>query len=396
MAEHPTHLAPPKKVHKLLSKRLLLTSAIACVCLLSVLWTYDALGYQKALQFDAEHANDPLARLENWHAYQRWHPGRNLLPLSAGRTGEKYVQEVQAQVVALDQAQKLSADRQRAQLAYDRLTRAEAEGTDLLVLVTQCDLMLREYPGSKPEADVRARRVAYLRRLEEREIETARQYSASAPSDFDRRREHYQHYLDRHPAGIFATEATAALKRIEDDWDKRDCRALRDLYLEQPGNIPELVARCRAYQAAHPGGRYRTATGDLLRWTERVSAPGEYRVVLRSGHFDKKVAHFFSRGPDLSVELEVAGARYGPSNIVVNSYDPEWNYEFPRRIRWKLGDQVRIRVTDHDYSDRVVVDISSADDDPLALGILAGDTWCGKSYVTFESDFAWPNLPGIE
>src|ERR1700730_11988292 len=108
MAEssHPTHLAPPKKLHRLLSKRLLLASAIACVCLLSALWTYDALGYQRALQFDAEHANDPLARLENWHAYQRWHPVRNLLPLSADRTGEKYVQDVQAQVVAFDQAQK--------------------------------------------------------------------------------------------------------------------------------------------------------------------------------------------------------------------------------------------------------------------------------------------------
>ena len=101
--------------------------------------------------------------------------------------------------------------------------------------------------------------------------------------------------------------------------------------------------------------QFTAAATELLRWTERVTAIGEYRVILGDGHFDKKVARFFSLGPDLSVELEVAGIRYGPSIITVNQYDPQWNYEFPRRIRWKLGDPVRIIVTDHDYWRRNVV-----------------------------------------
>src|SRR5262249_48397010 len=134
----------------------------------------------------------------------------------------------------------------------------------------------------------------------------------------------------------------------------------------------------------------------LLRWSERVTAPHEYRVVLRSGDFEHKLARYFSRGLDLSVELEVAGVRYGPSHSVPRRYDPHWDYEFPRPIRWKLGDPVRIRVTDHTWADRVVVEIASADGDPLALKLLTGEAWSGKNRLTFESDFALPTLPQIE
>ena len=127
-----------------------------------------------------------------------------------------------------------------------------------------------------------------------------------------------------------------------------------------------------------------------------MTAPNDYKVTLRRGHFDRKVARFFSLGPDLSVELEVAGVRYGPSNITVNKYDPEWNYEFNRPVRWKLGDKVIIRVTDHDWKDRVVVEIASADDDRLGMRLLSGEANSGPNRLTFESGFALPTLPTIE
>jgi hypothetical protein len=171
---------------------------------------------------------------------------------------------------------------------------------------------------------------------------------------------------------------------------------VRDQFVNRPGDATDLVARCRSYLAVHPQGRFTAAASDLLRWTERVTVPGEYRVVLRRGEFDRKVARFFSLGPDLSVEVEVAGVRYGPSNIVVNRYAPEWNYEFPRRIRWRLGDPVRIRVTDHDWWDRVVVEIASEDGDALAMRLLSGEAASGKNRLAFESDFALPALPKIE
>ncbi|HEV3118824.1 MAG TPA: hypothetical protein VGY58_17365 [Gemmataceae bacterium] len=301
---------------------------------------------------------------------------------------------IRAREVHHEEAQ--AAQKQRARQAYDELLRAAAESQDVELLVGKCDAFLRAWSGADDEPDVRRRRDAYLRRIEERDIEEARDYSRRHPLGFKIGVEHYRHYLDRYPAGLFADEARSALRSLEEAWDKQDFREVRDFYLAEPGQIEEIVQRCRAYQTAHPDGRFKSAAGDLLRWTERVSTPGEYRIVLRKGHFEKKIAHFFSRGPDLSVELEVGGARYGPSNIVVNSYDPEWNYEFPRRIRWKRGDPVRIRVSDHDYWDRVVVDISSSEGDPLAIGILAGDAWCGKNCITFESDFTWPALPKIE
>src|SRR5262249_32257908 len=155
-----------------------------------------------------------------------------------------------------------------------------------------------------------------------------------------------QRYLDKHPiGGAFTEEATTALRTIDSEWDKHDFRSVRDHFTAKPGDIPELVARCRTYLAVHPRGQFATAATDLLRWSENVTAVGEYRVVLRRGSFDHSLGRFFGRGMDLSVELEVNGVRYGPSSIVDRRFDPQWDFEFPLPIRWKLGDTVRIRVT---------------------------------------------------
>jgi hypothetical protein len=133
---------------------------------------------------------------------------------------------------------------------------------------------------------------------------------------------------------------------------------------------------------------------ELLRWSERITAPGEYRVVLRDGQFDKSVARFFSRGPKLSVEVEVNGVRHGPSNIVYNRYDPEWNYEFPRRFRWQLGEPIHIWVTEHSWKDHVVMDVQSGD--PVAFRLLTGEVSSGPNRIVFQSDFTMPTLPKIE
>src|SRR5262249_18320228 len=104
--------------------------------------------------------------------------------------------------------------------------------------------------------------------------------------------------------------------------------------------------------------------------------------------------HLLSRGAYLSVEIEVAGVRYGPSTIVKRSYDPEWDYEFPRKVRWKLGDPVRVIVTDNYYWRRRVGD--GTFDDPLALSKLAGEVQTGYGTLTFPSDFALPRLRKAE
>jgi hypothetical protein len=243
---------------------------------------------------------------------------------------------------------------------------------------------------------VHQRRQALLRRLDQHDIEAARDYSARSPLNFFTRRQRYQQYLDAHPHGAYVSEATGALKAIAADWDKYDFRAVRDRFQAKPGDVKELKVLCRAYLAAHPEGRFRAAARDLLRWGERVTAPGEYKVVLKSGSFDKSAAHMLSRGTSLSVVIEVGGVRYGPSTIVKRSYEPEWNYEFPRRVRWKLGDSVRIWVTDHYFWRRQVLEVGSDEDDLLALRLLSGEVNSGPHRLTFESDFRMPTMPKIE
>jgi hypothetical protein len=426
-------------------RRRILASVAAAACLMLAAAGYDVLGRRSAERFATEHADDPGAVLANWQTYQHHHPTRALFQPGAthdeeGRlrelaaesrrrecesrlaelrrrgadpdadpeaTWQEFVSfrtdypeaDIDADLRALRDTVKARRDEQlayKSRRAYDDLVSAEQHTSDLPTLLAQADRWLRLYPGNAQEADVRRRRDAYLARLDDRDLEAARAYSAREPLNFQTRRERYQKYLDRHPDGAGRKETEEALRAIDTDWDRHDIRAVRDHFLAKPGDIAELVARCRGYLAVHPQGQFKDAAGELLRWSERVTAPNEYRVTLRKGHFEKSVARFFSLGPDLSVELEVAGVRYGPSNITVNKYDPEWNYEFNRPVRWKLGDKVIIRVTDHDWKDRAVVYIASDDDDPLGMRLLAGEANSGPNRLTFESDFSLPTLPKIE
>jgi hypothetical protein len=425
-------------------RRRSLGGAVLAACALFCVWTYDALGEQTAARFAADNADDPVAVRKTWQSYQTWHPTRHWLRPAAAHAEQQRLRELDERIHGKLYAERLSelrhraadpdadaetvwqelqrfhadfpehdvdgdwrsfrdalkerrdAERERrAEAAFGELQRLDDKG-DLSMRIERADRFLRDFVGTAHEYEVRRRRAACLLRLDERDIESARAYSAAQPLNFQTRRERYQRYLERHPDGAFAKEANAALTNIETDWDKNDFRAVRDHFQTHPGEVKELQVRCRSYLAVHANGRFRDAAHDLLRWTERVTQAGEYRVVLKSGSFDRKVAYFFSRGPSLSVEIEVNGVRYGPSNIVARNYQPEWNYEFPRRIRWKLGDSVRIVVTDNYYWDRRVSEISSEESDALALRLLSGEVNSGRNSLTFESDFTMPILPKIE
>ncbi|MBY0523733.1 MAG: GTPase domain-containing protein [Gemmataceae bacterium] len=427
-------------------RRRMLGLAAAIAIALVGMWTYDAVGQRDLNRFEAEHADNPQAQIEQWQQYQAWHPTRHLFGSLTAEDEKGRLDELAAQLRERDRVSRLSelrrksadpdADpeaswrefqdfrarfpeanvdgdldqlravikarrddqvKQRAQRAYEELARASQRSSDLSGLVMLTDRFLRDHSGSFLEPEVRRIRAGAVRRLDEQEIQAARTYSAQQPLNFHTRRELYQRYLDRHPGGgTFADEARGALKTIDEQWDKHDFRAVRDQYLAHPGDMPELVAQCRRYLAVHPKGKFTGSAAELLRWSERVTAAGEYKVVLRGGDFEHKIARWFSRGTKLSVELEVGGVRYGPSSIVVNRYDPDWDYEFPRRIRWKLGDPVTIRVNDHTWKDRVVVEFASASGDPLAIKMLSGENMCGANRITFESDFAMPTMPKIE
>ena len=426
------------------SRRRILASATTAVVVLFGLTAYDAAGAYQARQFAAENIADPVAIRDNLVRYHFWHPTRNVFHWSGARAeavelrdldkriaGQRYAlrlreltrqasdadadpesvwrlyrnlrddftdQECDADLERLRETVRARRDAAReraARSALADLDHAEAQA-DPPTLIEQADRFLREHGDTTLAADVQKRRQNYVQRLDERDIESARDYSAREPLSFHTRRERYRQYLERHTEGAFVSEAKAAIDAIAVDWDRHDYRAVRDHFRDHPADVQELQARGRSYLAAHGQGQFREAVAGLLRWAERAAEPADYRVVLRSGHFERRIAWLLSRGPDLSVEIEVNGARYGPSNIVANRYDPVWDYEFPRRIRWKLGDPVRIRVYDHDYYKRLVLNVHSEANDALAFWMLSGEVLVGDNSLTFESDFRLPDLPPAE
>ncbi len=86
--------------------------------------------------------------------------------------------------------------------------------------------------------------------------------------------------------------------------------------------------------------------------------------------------------------------------MIRNNFKPIWEFHFPRPIRWKLGDPVTVRVTDHGYwSNRDVVILNSKKGDPLAIRMLSDTirpTKGGTTTLVFASDFRVPELPRPE
>ncbi len=422
-----------------------LAGVAAVACLLCGLWAYDAIGAANVRRFEADHAADVAAVRGQWATYQAWHPTRNLLRASAAADEHEHLQRLDQQISDQRRGERLAALRRHAddpdghpeetwrqfesfhvdypdadvqgdlqavrdrlkarrdaarerlaEAAFADLERLEKQG-DLAVLVPNADRFLRDHADSLLADRVRRHRDLYLRQLDERDIEAARAYSAKQPLNFYTRREQYQQYLQRHPDGTYAGEARTAVRTVEADWDKHDFRAVADQYQEHAGDIKELERLCHAYLAAHAAGRFKDSAAELLRFGEKVTREHEYKVVLRTGDFDKSArAHMMSRGPSLAVEIEVNGVLHGPSNVIAHRYDPDWNYEFPRRIRWKMGDSVRIIVTDHFYWNRAICEIASDANDPFGLRLLTGEVTSGRHHLVFESDFHIPVLPKIE
>jgi hypothetical protein len=425
--------------------------AATLLAITAALWTYDTWGEYRARALADEHVDNPAAAREAWATYQLWHPTRSLLRPTASVEHEKeQVEELDrilreqdrsSQLVELRrkardpdadpegvwaeflrfrerfpeydldyegsllrQRIKAASDQQREQreraertererkglLAVRELELAQRKG-DLAALVDLAGKLAREHAHTNAEAELLRRQQTYLARMDDRDIEVARDYSRRNPSNFYTRRQQYRQYLDRHPSGHYADEARKALAAIAREWDRNDYRLIRERFLEKPGELKDLKTRCRAYLSAHAEGRYRSNINELLRWCNKVSEGADYKVTLRSGSFSKKAAALISRGAYLSVEIEVGGVRYGPSTIVQRSYNPEWEYEFTRKVHWKAGDSVRIIVTDNYYWKRKVADETF--DDVLAMRKLTGEVEVRHGSVTFASDFTMPKLP---
>jgi GTPase SAR1 family protein len=436
-----TQLRQQKRRH--LSRRLLVGGALG-VLLFLLVGAYEWLGLFNVRRFAHNHGDDPVAVEANYRSYQTWHPFRKLYRMTSAPEEEQYLDGLQARVQDQKREQALASLRQRAnnpdlavealwghfqevrqqfpdynlsaeeeqlrarlktrvdgerqrqaRLAFEELEQAEGK-KELPQLIALANQILANYRDTPYAQEAELRRTAYLEQLDEQDWASARDYSVRNPENYYTRQEHYRQYLAHHPTGKYADQARQALVDIDDEWDRHDFRLVRDQFIEDPGEVEELAARCSNYLAAHPSGRYRDKAVEVRRWIERVKTPGEYTVTLVSGAFEDAVAAYLSRGPSLSVEIEVNGERHGPSNIVKRRYDPDWDYKFPRKIRWKLGDPVRIYVTDHYFWRRSVLTVASEHNDQLAIRLLSGEVVRGKNRLRFRSDFHMPELPKIE
>ncbi len=305
------------------------------------------------------------------------------------------------EALSLVESLKTQADARRSQAErrlLDDLVRAEGlPNADFRDLIDRAQQFLMEHPDSAWRGEVTRRQEEYVRKLDERDIDRARQYSKQYPTHFATRIERYQDYLKAHQAGgRYISEATEAKDGILREWDNYAYRLAYDHLQAHPDDVAEVSRRLRDYLREHRDGRYVADARRFLDWWDKVSVPGEYRVTLRRGEVEPTVGKYLGGGgPDLGVEIEVGGVTYGPSPVVRNTHKPIWDYTFARPITWKTGDPVTVRIIDYDWSDTVVFTLSSPKGDPLALRLLSGTikpAKGGKTALVFASNFQIPVL----
>ena len=292
------------------------------------------------------------------------------------------------------------AGRER-QVVDDLARSAKLPGANLLDLIEQARQFGIEHPDSRFRPEVDQLLDGFVKTLDDRDIEKARDFSKRNPTEFARRIDRYNDYLQAHKnGGLFISEATEAKDRILRGWDTDTYRRAYDHLAAHPNDIAEVARQLRDYLAQHPEGRRVAEARRYLDWWDKVSVPNDYHVTLRSGVFDPSLGSTFGGAPDLGVTVEVAGASYGPSPVIRNNFKPIWEFHFPRPVRWKLGDPVSVRVTDHGYwGNRDVVILNSKKGDPLAIRMISDTirpTKGGTTTLTFASDFRIPELPKPE
>jgi len=286
---------------------------------------------------------------------------------------------------------------QERQILADLIRSESLPGASLTDQIERARQFLADHADSPVRADVQHRLDEYLKRLDERDIEQARDYSRRFPTQFATRIERYQEYLKAHQAGgYFISEAMEAKDRILREWDDYAYRQAYDYAAAHADDVAETACRLRDYLRDQPDGHHAAEAQRYLDWWDKISVPGKYHVTLRRGEVEPGVGKYLAGGaPDLGVVVEVAGSVYGPSPVIPDSRRPIWDYTFPQPITWKLGDPITIRIIDYDWSASEVYALHSPQGDPLAMRLLSGTikpTKGGRTTLVFASDFTIPTL----
>ena len=322
-----------------------------------------------------------------------------VVELLKGHPESPHRDEATALIVKLsDQIAKVATDRDRKRVENLALA-ARMPKADLQDVLRQARLFLDQNPDTGLRSDLEGLVTDVTGRIDERDIETARDYTRKYPTNFSTRLERYQDYLKNHAAGgKYLSEAMEAKTQILKDWDVHAYRQAYDHLVSHPEDINEVARLLRDYLRDHADGRFAKPSREFITWWDKVHQPQTYKVTLRRGEFDESLTKYLSGGgPDLSITVEVAGVRYGPSPVVKNNLKPIWDWAFPKPVVWKLGDPVAIQITDHDWWDSPVDSFKSKPNDPLALRSFNGTIKCDSgARLTLTTDFKVPELPKPE
>jgi GTPase SAR1 family protein len=288
------------------------------------------------------------------------------------------------------------AGRER-QVLDDLVRSAQLPSANYSDLIEQARQFLVEHPESRYRPEAQRLLDDFVKTLDDRDIEKARDFSKRSPTEFARRIDRYGDYLKAHAnGGRYISEATEAKDRILRAWDTDTYRRAYDHLATHPSDVGEVARQLRDYLTQHPEGLRVPEAKRYLEWWDKISVTNEYRVTLRRGSFEAKLGSTFGGAPDLSVVIEVAGVTYGPTPVIRNNYQPIWDYTFSRPIRWKLGDPVTVKVIDNGYwSNSTPLTLNCQKGDPLALRMLSETIKPSKGSATlvFTSDFKIPELP---
>jgi hypothetical protein len=333
--------------------------------------------------------DDPAASLNSLDRFLREFPDTSHRP-EALKLAESLKDALGAQRNALDR-----------QFVAELIRTESMPNVSLTDQIERARHFLADHLESPSRQEVERRLDEYLHRLDESDIDKAREYSRQFPAHFAARIERYQEYLKAHQTGgRFISEAVEAKDHIFHEWDVSAYRQAFDHLVAHPDDVSEVARRLREYLRDQPEGRYAADAQRYLAWWDKVSVPSPYRVTLRRGEVEPSVGKYLSgSGPDLGVVIEVAGAVYGPSSVIKDSYRPVWDYTFPQPITWKFGDPITVRLIDYDWSATDVYTLSSRQGDPLAMRLLSGTikpAKGGRTTLVFASDFAMPTLSAPE
>jgi hypothetical protein len=358
------------------------------LALIGGLWLYDAWGASRLQSRLAQVGEDPLAQFAVWDSYQTWYPTRFLFRRHALAEQDEQVQVVRQR--AWERRRQLRLEELQQQIAEARIA-PDAAWQALLDYAHDYSID----PNDRELAFLR-HQLATLRTATEQRSDTG-VASKSAGEESVGSASPAAKSASIRPGNTPADSSPDLAGSPEDrlQREQRDYRVVYEAFQAKPGEIERLQTLGQAYLTAHPKGRRVKAVEQLLSWCDRVSQPGEYRVVLESGAFSKRAAAFFSLGLSLSVELEVGEERHGPSRIA-RGYNPVWNHEFARKVRWKVGDPIHLFVYDHALTGRRKVGDRRFDSDPLALRKLNGEVELTLGRLVFRTDFELPQLPAPE